>query len=982
MTAVDEQDVAVIGMAGRFPGAADVDQFWDNLVAGVESVTGLSAADLRAAGVPPEARGHPRYVPMAALLDGHDLFDAGLFGYSPREAALMDPQHRVFLECAWTAMEHAGHDPARFPGAVGVYAGAAMNSYLYATGVAGQLRERPVATLVANDKDFLTSRVSYKLGLRGPSITVQTACSTSLVAVHTACQALLAGECDMALAGGVAVRVPQRAGYLSEPDGPLSPDGHTRAFDARAAGTMLGSGVGVVVVRPLAEALADGDTVHAVIKGSAVNNDGSAKADYTAPGLGGQADVVAEALSHAGVDAGTVGYVEAHGTGTPLGDPIEMTALSNVFRRATSRCGFCAVGSVKTNLGHLDAAAGVAGLIKAILAVRHGLVPPTVHFRAPNPRIDFAGSPFFVNTEPLPWPRRTGPRRAGVTSLGIGGTNAHVVLQEAPPPAASGPARSPALLVLSARTRSGLDAATAALRAHLDKHPETGIADVAHTLQAGRRMLGVRRAVPCHDRGEAVAALGAPPPATTVPAGPHPVVFLLPGGGSRRPPDLTDLVNAEPVFRTALHEGLDALHGLSDYDFAALTARGVADPPPEYARPSIQLPLLLIVCRAVAALWTSWGIRPAALLGHSLGEISAACLAGVLTLPGALDMVVARARLLESLPVGEMLSVALPVQRVRDLLADDLDLAAVNAPNNCVVSGPAGRIRALAARLTGDGVRCSVVAVRSAGHSRHLDPILQPYRAHVAGLTLRPPSVPFLSNLTGTWITDEQAVDPGYWTRQMRGTVRFSDAVGELLRHPGRMFLEAGPGWALSTLVRSHGMTGPSRTVVPSLPPQTAPGGARAALVGALGRMWQAGADVDWEGFAAPERRRRVPLPTYPFERRRHWFDGGPTPAGPAAEAAEPSAAPESSTEQIMAGLWRDMLGVPTLSVHDDFFQLGGTSLLVTEMMAAVNRTFGTELTTLTLMESPTAAGLAACVDAVRPPAVARRGGRDAEEAR
>jgi phthiocerol/phenolphthiocerol synthesis type-I polyketide synthase E len=983
----DEQDIAVVGMAGRFPGAAGVDRLWDNLVAGVESVTRLPARDLRAAGVPAAVHRQPRYVRAAALLDGHDMFDAGFFGYSPREAALMDPQQRVFLECAWTALEHAGHDPGGFPGAVGVYGGAALNSYLYATGVADELREHPIPTLLANDKDYLTSRVAYKLGLRGPAITVQTACSSSLVAVHLACQALLDGECDMALAGGVAVRVPQRAGYLAEPDGPLSPDGHTRAFDARAQGTLLGSGVAVVVLRPLPEALADGDTVYAVIKGSAVNNDGAAKADFTAPGVTGQVEVVAEALAHAGVSAKTVSYVEAHGTGTPLGDPIEIAALTRVFRRATQRRGFCAVGSVKTNVGHLDAAAGVTGLVKAVLAVRHGLIPPTLHYSAPNPRIDFAASPFFVNPAPLPWPPHDHPRRAGVTSLGIGGTNAHVVLEQAPPLPPTGPSRPVRLLALSARTPSALDAATTNLRDHLAAHPGTDLADVAYTLQVGRRAFGHRRAVRCRDVGEALVALAAPPPPTMVADRVRPVVFLLPGGGSRRPPDVADLAAAEPVFRRHLDDGLDVLRSLSDYDFAALLTPGASPPPEDYARPPIQLPLLFLVSRALAGLWESWGIRPSALLGHSLGEITAACLAGVLTLPDALDMVVTRAGLLELVPVGEMLSVALPVDEVAALADGRLDIAAVNAPRSCVVSGPLRRIETLAGRLAGSGVRVARVPVRSGGHSRMLDPILEAYEDHLAGLTLKAPVVPFLSNLTGTWITDAQATDPAYWARQLRGTVRFSDGVRLLLQQPDRVFLETGPGWTLSTLVRAHHDPVPDRPVVASLPPDTAEGSAGAAVVGALSRLWLAGVEVDWAGFAAPGRRRRVPLPTYPFDRRRHWYDDTPAPRRPvrrrpaieprqepdAAVESGPDGAPRTPTERILARIWQDALGVPGMSVHDDFFEQGGTSLVLTEVMAAVNRTFHIELSLLTLIESPTVAGLAACVEAVGGTAAPRR---------
>ncbi|MEU3626401.1 hypothetical protein BS329_08865 [Amycolatopsis coloradensis] len=953
-------EIAVIGLACRFPGAKGSAEFWANLEAGVESVTELTNRDLRSAGVGWRERTRPGYVRAAPLLDAYDRFDAAFFGYSPREAAALDPQQRVFLECAWTAVEDAGYAPSRFPGAIGVFAGSALNTYLLHSGVADRLRDDYLLTLIANDKDYLATRVSYKLGLTGPSMSVQTACSTSLVAVHLACQSLLTGECELALAGGVSVKVPQRAGYRHETGGVLSPDGHCRAFDADAGGTLFGSGAGAVVLKPLADALADGDTVRAVIKGSAVNNDGFAKVDYTAPSVTGQAEVIAEALAHAEVDPSTVSYVEAHGTGTALGDPIEIAALTAAFQRGTRRTGYCAIGSVKTNLGHLDAAAGIAGLIKTILSLEHETLPPSLHYRRPNPRIDFAATPFHVNAERTRWLSAEGPRRAGISSLGIGGTNAHLVVEQAPPSPPPRPSRPYQLLALSAATPSALETLTANLVTRLDTEIE--LADAAYTLQIGREPGAYRRTVVCRDRAEAVTALREAPRVSRTPPETRPVAFLFPGGGSAGKPGLVaELAAAEPLFRERLESGLAELAALGGPDLsgALLGGERISD------RPLTQLPALFLVEDALAGTWRSWGVRPAAILGHSLGELTAAHLAGVLDFPDALGAVLTRARLVQSTAPGAMLSVALPEPETRALMGERLDLAAVNTPGICVVSGAAKLIDDLESRLAARDVTSTRIPLSTAGHSRLFDPIVAPYERYFAGVRLSAPSIPFLSNLTGTWITDEQATDPAYWGRQLRGTVRFADCVTALLDHPGRVCLEVGPGRTLSSFVRAR----TDRPAVSSLHPASG----QPALLDALGGLWRAGVEIDWAGFAAREDRRRIPLPTYPFEGERHWYAKRGRPRRPRGSGRTVSRGstmdfpgPGTETERVVAAIWREALGVPRLSVHDDFFALGGSSLLVAEVIKRVNARFRTELSLLTLIESPTVAGLADCVDAVR----------------
>jgi len=893
----DGLDVAVIGMAGRFPGAGSVSQLWANLLAGTCAMTTFTDEELAARGVDPARSAEPGFVPVGYPMADSDGFDAAFFGISPREAELMDPQHRVLLECAWSAMESAGHAPGAYPGLVGVYAGAGHNTYLLEN-----LATRPGAaelvadkqTVVGNRSDFLSGRVSYKLGLEGPSINVQSACSTSLVAVVEACQALLAFQCDMALAGGVAVDRGRLRGYRHQPGGILSPDGLTRTFDARAGGTVGGDGVGVVVLKRLRDAEADGDHVHAVIKGTAVNNDGSRRAGFTAPAAATQAAVIAAALAAAEVDPGAIGYVELHGTATPLGDPIEFAALSSAF--AGVEPGRCLLGSVKTNIGHLDSAAGVAGLIKAVLAVEHGVVPASLHFTEPNPRIALAGSPFAMATETRPWPV-PGPRRAGVSSFGLGGTNAHVVLEQARPRRPRRDAGREELLVLSAKTPAALDALTDDLHAHLRAHPDLPLADVAATLRVGRRALPHRRVLVVADRGAAIDALAARDDGRllTGHAGEtddRPVAFVFTGFGSQFPGMARSPHADEPVFRAAFDECADLLAPLLDQDIRPLVLTPPAAAPSTplggpargdhpLDRPLLGYPATFAVAYALAALWRSWGVRPEVMIGHSLGETVAACLAGVFTLPDALRLVVARARLIEAGGEGAMVAVALAEDAVAEHLGDEVSLAAVNGPGTCVLSGTVAGVERVVARLAADGVQHRVLASRHAFHSPMMDPVVEPYERLVAEVGPKPPTTRFISNVTGTWITDEQATDPGYWARHLRCPVRFADGVAALWSVPGVVVVEIGPAPTLTSAVLQHpAAAATDRVVVPSLA-GAAPGRTdRAALLHAAGRLWLAGKRAPFDSGPV----RRVPLPTYPFERKRFWLEPGAAPAaGPAA---------------------------------------------------------------------------------------------------
>jgi acyl transferase domain-containing protein/NADPH:quinone reductase-like Zn-dependent oxidoreductase/acyl carrier protein len=890
-------EIAIIGMAGRFPGAANIDQFWQNLKAGVESVSFFSDEELLSSGVDPALLSDKKYVRAGAVLDDIESFDGEFFGFNPREAELTDPQHRLFLECAWEAFERAGYSPAAYKGSIGVYGGAALNTYLRAfLSDPGPVSASNFLTLVGNDKDYLTNRVSYKLNLRGPSVTVQTACSTSLVAVHLACQSLLSRECDMALAGGVSITVPQKTGYLYDEGGVLSPDGHCRAFDAQARGIVGGDGVGIVLLKRLADALADGDDIQAVLKGSAVNNDGSSKVGYLAPSVNGQAQVIAEALAMAAVAPETISYFETHGTGTLLGDPIEIAALKQVFRASTQKKSFCAIGSVKTNVGHLNTAAGVASLIKTTLSLRHKMIPPSLHFTVPNPQIDFADSPFYVNTRLVEWKKNSTPRRAGVSSFGFGGTNAHVVLEESPLVESSGRSRPWQLVVLSARTNSALETATVRLANHFKQQPDLNLADAAYTLQIGRSAFTHRRTLVCRDAPDAVQALDARDERriyTRIERETNrPVVFMFPGQGSQYVNMALEVYKEEPSFRGQVDSCAERL-----IPYLGLDLRHVLYPAAERAgeaaeqlnRTAITQPALFVVEYALARLWMEWGVQPQAMIGHSIGEYVAACLAGVFTLEDALALVAARGRLMQQQPPGAMLSVPLPEPEVRSLLSVSLSLAAVNAPSLCVVSGPAAAVAALQDRLTQQGVPCHRLLTSHAFHSDMMDAVTEPFMAEVGRVKLQPPRIPFVSNVTGAWITAAEATDAGYWAKHLRHTVRFADGVRTLSQESGRVLLETGPGQTLGSFARQLPESVNEQIVLSSIRHPKDARSDEAFLLDTLGRLWLAGAKVDWLGFHAHERRHRVALPTYPFERQRYWVEPAKRAvAGAVAPAVEP----------------------------------------------------------------------------------------------
>ncbi|KAA3658818.1 MAG: aminotransferase class III-fold pyridoxal phosphate-dependent enzyme, partial [Chloroflexi bacterium] len=895
--------IAIVGMAGRFPKARNLDEFWNNLINGVEGLRHLTDAELQA--IEPdydEMKDDPDYVPATGILDDVELFDADFFGINPREARSIDPQQRLWLEIAWECMENAGHAPNKYPGAVGVFTGSFMNSYLFYNlspdreSIEGFVRLQSVESfmhMINNERDYLPTRTSYLLNLTGPAINVQTACSTSLVAVSLACQSLQNYESDMALAGGVCLFLPQERGYIYQEGGMRSSDGHCRPFDAKSSGTVFASGLGVVLLKRMGDAVADGDNILAVIKGSALNNDGTHKASYTAPSIDGQAEVIAMAQAVAGFEPDSISYIEAHGTATPIGDPIEIAALTKAFREKTDKTQFCAVGSVKSNIGHLDAASGVAGLMKTVLALQHEEIPPTLHYENPNPEIDFDSSPFYVVNKRTPWPKGDAPRRAGVSSFGVGGTNAHVVLEEAPETVQGSESRKRQLLMLSAKTEAALVAQAQNLATHLEAS-QVDLADVAYTLNVGRTEHNFRRVLVVQDVQDAISALQDKKQGAKhqLQMDEPSLVFMFPGQGSQYVNMGLELYEQEPVFREAIDQCADILQPLLDVDMRVVLYPGgddLAASAEKLKQTGLAQPAIFMVSYALAQLWESWGVQPDVMVGHSVGEFVAAALAGVFSLEDALTIIANRAQLMQDLPGGSMRAVRMTVKKLRPFLTSGISLAAHNAPGICIVSGPTEAIDAFDKRMAAQDLDTIQLHTSHAFHSEMMEPILAPFHDIVAQAKLNPPNLPIVSTVTGTWMTDEQAADPNYWVKQLRQAVLFSPAVRVLQEEPGRVLLEVGPGKALSNAALQHVNKEAKQIVIDSLGHPKNPPPALHAVLEGLGRLWMAGIKVDWDAFYEGETRRRVPLPTYPFERKRHWIEPPALNGGNTAVSNQPN---------------------------------------------------------------------------------------------
>ncbi|HMP76777.1 MAG TPA: amino acid adenylation domain-containing protein [Kiritimatiellia bacterium] len=1000
--ATSPESIAVIGMAGRFPGAPDPAAFWRVLMDGVDAVEKFDPSTLEYSCATPEdlAAGR-RFVSARGTLPDVDKFDAAFFGIYPKEAELMDPQHRVFLECAWEALESAGHDPARYPGLIGVYAGVSLNTYLLwnlARGrlLAGNYQVGEYQTMLGNDKDFLPVRVSYKLNLRGPSMGVQCACSTSLVAICQAATALMTYQCDMALAGGSSISFPQRRDYPFEPDAMVSADGKCRAFDAGANGTIFGHGCGVVLLKRLSDAVADRDPILAVIRGWAVNNDGSDKVGFAAPSVKAQADVIAMAQAAAGVRPEEVSYIEAHGTGTPLGDPIEVAGLTEAFRAGGSTgTGFCALGTGKTNVGHLDVAAGATGVIKTILQFQHEQIPPLLHYTAPNPRIDFASSPFVPVANTMPWPRGDRPRIAGVSAFGVGGTNAHVVMQEPPPrapraPEESGHARE--VLLLSARTPSALDAMSRRLADYLESNPVVALADVAYTLAVGRHRFACRRAVAARDASDAIARLrtASSEPAMQLPAhaAEPAVVMLFPGQGAQFVGMGEALYRSEPVFRETVDEcamllleqlGVDLRETL----FPPADKR--ADAEKRIHETWLTQPAIFTIELAMARLWIARGVRPAMVIGHSIGEYVAAVIAGSFSLPDAVRLLAKRARFMMDLPAGSMLAVRLPAEEVAPLLPDDVSVAAINSPKLCTVSGPTPVIHRLRTALEEKKILAKLLPTSHAFHSAMMDPMLEPFTREAATVSAQAPAIPWVSTCTAGEMTGAHLADPAYWARQIRQPVLFGAALERAFALPGALLLEVGPGQALAQFARQHPARPAALGVVASLPRQDAGDTGIEDAAVAMGQLCAWGWEPDWNEWFAGINCRRLALPTYPFERQRFWIDRSGTQVDisdadrveeshSAEFPAQQDVSPEHLVLDEVLAILRDLSGMDRASIDPrrSFLELGFDSLFLTQASQAIQKKFLVKITLRQMLDTLSSPGaIAAHVAANRPAAQA-----------
>lgn len=1028
--------IAIVGMAGRFPQSPNLQRFWENLCQGFEGISFFSDEELEQAGISLKLLHSPNYVKAKGFLEHADLFDAGFFGFSPREAELTDPQIRLFLECAWEVLESAGWDPDKFSGLIGVYAGMSFSSYMWQ--FAGDDSESDSVSAFRTvmggaEKDHLVSTVSYRLNLRGPSFNIQTACSTSLAAVHAAARAVMTYECDMALAGGVSVGAPLHCGYLYEPGSIASADGHCRSFDTDGSGSVMGDGVGIVLLKRLEDAIAARDTVYAVIKGSAVNNDGRRKVGFTAPAIEGQAEAISMALAAAGANCESIGYIEAHGSATVIGDPIEIAALNQVYSQAGLKPGSIPVGSVKSNIGHLNAAAGVAGLIKACLALNYGWIPPSVNFRKANPKIPFERGPFRVNHTLSPWPEGDKPRRAGVSAFGIGGTNVHVILEEAPRTTPSEPAKSWQLMVLSARTHPALERATGRLTAHLLEHREQNLADIAFTLQEGRKAFEHRRMAVCRDLSDAATVLQARTPSRLLtaiaPPARRPIAFLLTGLGDQYLDMGRGLYESEPEFARHVDHCCEFLQPLLGVDLRQtmypnprvrqqsevrmeerLNFRSLVQRAREGNSPALQeihrtlwaQPALFVIEYALAKLWMSWGIVPESMMGYSIGEYVAGCLAGVISLEDSLRMLAVRAQSIERLAPGAMLAIAAPEAEIRPLLNSEISVAGINGNSLCVVAGAPEAVDALQSHLLREGeIVCRRLLATHAFHSPLMQPVADELTRIARSIRLSPPQIPYISNVTGKPITVSEATDAAYWARHLTQPVQFAAGLQHLCSPSAPVFLEVGPGQMLTSLAEQYlaarGVA--DRVTLASLPHSSDAQPDRAFILNTLGTLWLAGIEPDWNGVHRHESRSRIPLPTYPFERQRYWLTSSKRPRGEqgtAAATVQTTAtspvrgiasydqsiasqngnegnsrphlgteyvAPTNSTEQRIAKIWEELLGIHPIGIHDEFLRLGGNSLLAIRVAAELRETFQIDFPLEALLRSSTVAEIALFVE-------------------
>ncbi|MEM9917682.1 MAG: amino acid adenylation domain-containing protein [Bacteroidota bacterium] len=975
---------AIVGYALRVPGAETPETFWQNLVEEKDVSREFKREELLAAGISTELIDDPNYVKRGMPLKDYDCFDASFFGYHPKEAALMDPQHRVFLEVAYSALERAGYDPERYKGRIGVFGGVARNTYLVNNVLSHPNYFQSIEDFtkgVALEKDFPATRVAYKLNLKGPAVNVQTACSSSGVAIHLACQSLMNKDSDMVLVGGGRIQPPVEAGHLHTEGHALSPDGYCKAFDASAEGMVRGNGMAFIVIKRLEDAIEDKDTIHGIIRGTAINNDGSEKMGFTAPSAKGQAAAVERAYENAGISPASVSYIEAHGTGTRIGDPIEISGLSQAFRKATDAKSFCAIGSVKTNIGHLDAGACVVGTIKTLLSLKHEKIPASLHFRKPNPQIPFDQTPFFVNHQLRDWRRSERVRRAGVSSFGLGGTNAHIVLEEAPileqmPKEKS---HENQLLLLSAKSPEALERKVAELRDWMDNQEISSLEDVAYTLSQGRQLFAHRAFIIGNTAREISERLREGEQENGQQLLGAKLSFLFPGGGAQHSNMGLGLYKRYPVFRAAVDECLDILKSKHQLDIRSVLYPPDSESESQPIRQSLHaITLLFTIEYATARLWLSWGLQPTELIGHSLGEYTAACIAGVFSLEDALAMVTRRGTLFMTLPKGSMLSVGLSEKEVQPFLAEDLSIAAINKPDQCVLSGSNAAIDRVQVQLEAQEIQASRLHIAVAAHSLEVEPILESFGTFLEGITFHPPSIPIVSNVTGDWVDGQAIQSPTYWLKHLRQTVRFSEGVAKIFQLDKRILLEVGPGQTLSTFARQHPAKRGDHLVLASLRHPKEKTADDAFLLKTLGRLWLAGQHIDAVFTQQPAR--RIALPTYPFERKRHWIDPKPMPAVSTDfpfqehvrhQLEKQTMSPSRFTRvdlliEKLKDIFHQLSGIPVSEMKEQatFLEMGFDSLFLTQVTTKIKKQLKLKLSFRQLLEEvPSLKALAKLAD-------------------
>ncbi|MDM5297138.1 SDR family NAD(P)-dependent oxidoreductase [Bacillus pumilus] len=881
ITSQEHADIAIVGMAGRFPGASSLEDFWQHLVNGEEMIHFFTEEELQNAGLDAAVYQHPQFIGAKGRLKDIEGFDADFFNYSAREAELMDPQFRLLHECAWEALEDAGCDPDRMAGKIGVYTGTSPN-HEWLTRFAHQMdATEQFSAMLLNDREFFSTQLSYKLNLHGPSVTMQTACSTSLVNIGMACQALFNHECDAALAGGVTVSSPENIGYIYQDGMIQSKDGHCRPFDQQASGTIFGDGAGIVLLKRYEDAVRDGNPIHAVIKGVGVNNDGNRKAGFTAPSVEGQAEVLKETYEKSGIDPASIGYLEAHGTGTKMGDPIEISALSQVFKGTDPLT--IPIGSVKSNVGHLNSAAGIAGLFKAILAMQHKTIPPTIHYESPNEDIPFKDTPFYVNQKAMYWKETDGPRRAGVSSFGIGGTNAHMIIEEGIKAKKQPASKQKQLLVLSAKTDTALVALTDQLKQYVLNHPQVPLEDIAYTLRYGRKQFPYRKAIVLSTADE---WLQQKQIETNVYRSKkwRKAVFMFSGQGAQYADMMHGLYEAEPVFKWEIDRCFKYVLETEDVDLKAVVFS--EDRESHITKTSNAQPLLFIFEYALAKLLQHSGVQPESMIGHSIGEYVAACLSGVFTLESALTLVMARGRLMQNMEKGAMLSIQLSEEELAFMIDESLSIAAVNAKDLCVVSGKEEHVAAFEKKLQDKGIVTRQLHTSHAFHSYMMEPMLEAFHQFVEQVELNAPSIPFISNVTGTWAKSEEVTTASYWTTHLRGTVRFHEGLTHLLKDEVMTLIEVGPGNSLTALAKRHENKDTHHDVLNMVRHAREQADDHGYFLKRIGELWAGGYEVQTQQDLSQEERQLVSLPTYPFERKRYWMEAG-KPASPKISAVK-----------------------------------------------------------------------------------------------